>query len=125
LESGEELGFDGLTIEGVASRSGIAKPTIYWRLPDVGAIVCGRILGGRRVPRTDPNTRDCSRRLYGVDAPFGKVFENSFTSARTADLSSPLNACGVFVIAEIPDCPSRQSSHSKHRQSNSIHGQFS
>src|ERR1700722_13101388 len=29
-----------------------------------------------------------------------QVFENSFTSARTADSSSALNVCGVFVIAE-------------------------
>ena len=44
LELGEELGFDGLTIEGIATRSGIAKTTIYRRWPNVGAIVMDAFL---------------------------------------------------------------------------------
>ena len=39
LELGEELGFEGLTVEGISARSGIAKTTIYRRWPNVGAIV--------------------------------------------------------------------------------------
>jgi AcrR family transcriptional regulator len=39
LELGEERGFDGLTIEGIAAHTGIAKTTIYRRWPNVGAIV--------------------------------------------------------------------------------------
>jgi AcrR family transcriptional regulator len=44
LELGEELGFDGLTIEGIAARSGIAKTTIYRRWRNVGAIVMDAFL---------------------------------------------------------------------------------
>ena len=44
LELGEELGFDGLTIEGIAARTGIAKTTIYRRWPNVGAIVMDAFL---------------------------------------------------------------------------------
>ena len=39
LELGEEVGFDGLTIERIAASTGIAKTTIYRRWPNVGAIV--------------------------------------------------------------------------------------
>ncbi|MBV9874825.1 MAG: TetR/AcrR family transcriptional regulator [Verrucomicrobia bacterium] len=44
LELGEELGFDGLTVEGIAARSGIAKTTIYRRWANVGAIVMDAFL---------------------------------------------------------------------------------
>ena len=44
LELGEELGFDGLTIEGIAAHTGIAKTTIYRRWPNVGAIVMDAFL---------------------------------------------------------------------------------
>ena len=44
LELGEELGFEGLTVEGIAARSGIAKTTIYRRWPNVGALVMDAFL---------------------------------------------------------------------------------
>ena len=44
LELGEELGFEGLTVEGIAARSGIAKTTIYRRWANVGAIVMDAFL---------------------------------------------------------------------------------
>ena len=44
LELGEELGFEGLTVEGIATRSGIAKTTIYRRWANVGAIVMDAFL---------------------------------------------------------------------------------
>lgn len=44
LELGEELGFEGLTVEGISARSGIAKTTIYRRWPNVGAIVMDAFL---------------------------------------------------------------------------------
>ncbi len=44
LQLGEELGFEGLTVEGIAARSGIAKTTIYRRWANVGAIVMDAFL---------------------------------------------------------------------------------
>lgn len=44
LDLGEELGFEDLTVEGIAARSGIAKTTIYRRWPNVGAIVMDAFL---------------------------------------------------------------------------------
>ena len=45
LELGEEVGFDALTIEGIADRTGVAKTTIYRRWPNVSALVMDAFLG--------------------------------------------------------------------------------
>ncbi|WP_210251167.1 TetR/AcrR family transcriptional regulator [Bosea sp. F3-2] len=45
LELGEEVGFEALTIEGIAGRTGVAKTTIYRRWPNVAAIVMDAFLG--------------------------------------------------------------------------------
>jgi AcrR family transcriptional regulator len=44
LELGMELGFDGLTVEGVAARAGVGKSTIYRRWPDAWSIVADAVL---------------------------------------------------------------------------------
>src|SRR5580704_10607360 len=44
LELGTELGFDTLTVEGVAARAGVGKSTIYRRWPDVWSIVADAVL---------------------------------------------------------------------------------
>jgi AcrR family transcriptional regulator len=44
LELGEEVGFDALTIERIAGRTGVAKTTIYRRWPNVSAIVMDAFL---------------------------------------------------------------------------------
>jgi AcrR family transcriptional regulator len=63
LELGEELGFDGLTIEGIAARTGIAKTTIYRRWPNVGAIVMDAFLAD--VTRLAPiQTRATARESF-------------------------------------------------------------
>jgi AcrR family transcriptional regulator len=63
LELGEELGFEGLTIEGIAARSGIAKTTIYRRWPNVGAIVMDAFLAD--ITRLAPiQTRTTARESF-------------------------------------------------------------
>jgi AcrR family transcriptional regulator len=44
LDLGEELGFAGLTVEGIAARAGVAKTTIYRRWPNVWAIIMDAFL---------------------------------------------------------------------------------
>jgi len=44
LELGLELGFDGLTVEGVAERAGVGKTTIYRRWPDIWSVVVVAVL---------------------------------------------------------------------------------
>jgi AcrR family transcriptional regulator len=43
LELGMEVGFDGLTVEGVAARAGVGKSTIYRRWPDAWSIVADAV----------------------------------------------------------------------------------
>jgi AcrR family transcriptional regulator len=52
LELGVELGFDGLTVEGIAARAGVAKSTIYRRWPDAWSIVADAVFAdaGRITP---------------------------------------------------------------------------
>ncbi len=52
LELGMELGFDGLTMEGIAARAGVGKSTIYRRWPDIWAIVADAVFAdvGRIAP---------------------------------------------------------------------------
>jgi len=45
LELGEQVGYDALTIEGIADRTGVAKTTIYRRWPNVWALVMDAFLG--------------------------------------------------------------------------------
>src|SRR3984957_7108376 len=52
LELGTELGFDGLTVEGVAARAGVGKSTIYRRWPDIWSVVVDAVLD--EVNRTAP-----------------------------------------------------------------------
>lgn len=44
LKLGMELGFDGLTVEGVAARAGVGKTTIYRRWPDIWSVVVDAVL---------------------------------------------------------------------------------
>jgi AcrR family transcriptional regulator len=44
LELGGELGFDALTVEGIAERAGVGKATIYRRWPNAFAIVMDAFL---------------------------------------------------------------------------------
>jgi AcrR family transcriptional regulator len=43
IELGMELGFDGLTVEGIAARAGVGKSTIYRRWPDAWSIVADAV----------------------------------------------------------------------------------
>ena len=72
LELGEELGFDGLTIEGIAARTGIAKTTIYRRWPNVGAIVMDAFLAD--VTRLAPiQTRATARESFTASMQIGRT----------------------------------------------------
>src|SRR5882757_3262445 len=44
IELGIELGFDGLTVEGIAARAGVGKTTIYRRWPDAWAVVVEAVM---------------------------------------------------------------------------------
>jgi AcrR family transcriptional regulator len=65
LDLGLELGFDGLTVEGVAARAGVGKTTIYRRWPDVWSVVVDAVLD--KVNRTAPvEHRATARESFAV-----------------------------------------------------------
>ena len=60
LALGEESGFDTLTVEGIAARTGVGKTTIYRRWPNVWAVAVDAILA--EVNRVSPVVeRDTAR----------------------------------------------------------------
>jgi AcrR family transcriptional regulator len=66
-----ELGYSGLTIEGVAARAGVAKPTIYRRWPVKGALVSEACFGKTKaMPMPDTGVVAGDLRIivgWGVD----------------------------------------------------------
>jgi AcrR family transcriptional regulator len=60
-----ELGFDGLTVEGVAARAGVGKTTIYRRWPDIWSVIADAVLD--QVNRTAPvEIRATARESFAV-----------------------------------------------------------
>ncbi|WP_435603809.1 TetR/AcrR family transcriptional regulator [Streptomyces sp. bgisy130] len=51
-----EKGYEGLTIEGVAQRSGVNKTTIYRWWPSKGALLGAALIGARQLDFTAPDT---------------------------------------------------------------------
>ncbi|MEW1750766.1 TetR/AcrR family transcriptional regulator [Streptomyces angustmyceticus] len=49
-------GYEGLTIEGVAQRSGVNKTTIYRWWPSKGALLGAALIGARQLELTPPDT---------------------------------------------------------------------
>jgi AcrR family transcriptional regulator len=66
-----EVGYSGLTIEGVAARAGVAKPTIYRRWPVKGALVSEACFGKTKaMPMPDTGAVAGDLRIivgWGVD----------------------------------------------------------
>ncbi|WP_433854400.1 TetR/AcrR family transcriptional regulator [Streptomyces kronopolitis] len=56
LELLAEKGYEGLTIEGAAQRSGVNKTTIYRWWPSKGALLGAALLGARRLDLAPPDT---------------------------------------------------------------------
>ncbi|CAM3689490.1 TetR/AcrR family transcriptional regulator [Tsukamurella ocularis] len=57
----EDVGYQGLTIETVAKRAGVGRPTIYRRWPDRDALVVGALIATvppLRAPSTDDPVAD-------------------------------------------------------------------
>jgi AcrR family transcriptional regulator len=65
LDLGMELGFNGLTVEGIAARAGVGKSTIYRRWPDAWAIVADAVFAD--VARISPiQERPTARESFRV-----------------------------------------------------------
>jgi AcrR family transcriptional regulator len=63
LELLQEHGYRGVTIEGVAARAGVGRPTIYRRWPSKPAIVVAALVQSARLAVPTPDTRSLRRDL--------------------------------------------------------------
>lgn len=61
-----EKGYEGLTIEGVAQRSGVNKTTIYRWWPSKGALLGAALVGARQLELTPPDTGSLAGDLEGL-----------------------------------------------------------
>ncbi|WP_329154436.1 TetR/AcrR family transcriptional regulator [Streptomyces sp. NBC_01456] len=61
-----EKGYEGLTIEGVAQRSGVNKTTIYRWWPSKGALLGAALIGARRLDLAPPDTGSLQRDLESL-----------------------------------------------------------
>jgi AcrR family transcriptional regulator len=62
----QEQGYRGVTIEGVAARAGVARPTIYRRWPSKPALVVAALVGSDRLAVPAPDTGSLRRDLIAV-----------------------------------------------------------
>lgn len=65
----EDVGYQGLTIETVAKRAGVGRPTIYRRWPDRDALVVGALIA-TVPPLRSPSTDDPVADLRALVAAF-------------------------------------------------------
>lgn len=67
----EDVGYQGLTIENVAKRAGVGRPTIYRRWPDRDALVVGALIATvppLRAPSTEDPVADLRSLVSGFVA---------------------------------------------------------
>lgn len=62
----QEQGYRGVTIEGVAARAGVARPTIYRRWPSKPAMVVAALVRSDRLALPAPDTGSLRRDLIAV-----------------------------------------------------------
>jgi AcrR family transcriptional regulator len=62
----QEQGYQGVTIEGVAARAGVGRPTIYRRWPSKPAIVVAALVQSPRLAVPVPDTGSLRRDLIAV-----------------------------------------------------------
>jgi len=66
LEILQEQGYRGVTIEGVAARAGVGRPTIYRRWPSKPALVVAALVQSARLALPVPDTGSLRRDLIAV-----------------------------------------------------------
>jgi len=119
LELGTELGFDGLTVEGVAARAGVGKSTIYRRWPDTWSIVADAVFAD--VARIAPvQERATARESFRVSmrlvarsfrGHFGEILRPLIGARASGQdiASSPRRALVIRPARDLPeDRPSRR-----------------
>lgn len=60
-------GFDGLTVDGVATRAGVHRATVYRRWRDVGGLLSDTLAAARQVPWEPPDTGTLEADLVAIN----------------------------------------------------------
>src|SRR5690242_10855056 len=94
-----EVGYPGLTIEGVAARAGVGKATVYRWWPSKGALVVDALTENRAVPPmhdTGSLRADLVQAVRYVIAVLTTSTEGSIIPALTADLVRDASLAETF-----------------------------
>lgn len=89
-----EKGYEGLTIEGVAQRSGVNKTTLYRWWPSKGALLGAALIGARQLELTPPDTGSLEGDL--------EALLGTMTTLLTA---RPASAIAVAVLGAVTHSP--------------------
>jgi AcrR family transcriptional regulator len=102
LELLTESGYDRLSIESVAARSGVAKTTIYRRWPDKASLIAAAVAARAVPPRAAPGSGDLRSTMLGVVADLARQMEGQdlgiFSAVFAARRTDPSLAEGLRRI---------------------------
>jgi AcrR family transcriptional regulator len=96
-----EQGYGGLTIEGVAVRAGVGRPTIYRRWPSKPALVVAALVQSARLALPAPDTGSLRRDLLEVQRHqverMNSPDSRRVTAGLVADLATDPELADVYV----------------------------
>jgi AcrR family transcriptional regulator len=101
LEILQEQGYRGVTIEGVAARAGVGRPTIYRRWPSKPAIVVAALVQSARLAVPVPDTGSLRRDLIAVQRHQVELMNSPdarrITAGLIADLADDPELADTYV----------------------------
>ncbi|WP_336048311.1 TetR/AcrR family transcriptional regulator [Streptomyces sp. CA2R101] len=93
-----EKGYEGLTIEGVAQRSGVNKTTLYRWWPSKGALLGAALIGARQLELTPPDTGSLEGDL--------EALLGTMTTLLTARPASDIAVAALGAVTHSPELAS-------------------
>jgi AcrR family transcriptional regulator len=97
----QEQGYSGLTIEGVADRAGVGRPTIYRRWPSKPALVVAALVDSARLAVPERDTGSLRRDLIAVQRHQVELMSSPVsrrvTAGLIADLASDPHLAETYV----------------------------
>ncbi|SDR58742.1 MULTISPECIES: TetR/AcrR family transcriptional regulator [unclassified Streptomyces] len=93
-----EKGYEGLTIEGVAQRSGVNKTTLYRWWPSKGALLGAALVGARQLELTPPDTGSLEGDL--------EALLSTMTTLLTARPASDIAVAALGAVTHSPELAS-------------------
>jgi AcrR family transcriptional regulator len=97
----QEQGYSGLTIEGVADRAGVGRPTIYRRWPSKPALVVAALVDSARLAVPQRDTGSLRRDLIAVQRHQVELMSSPVsrrvTAGLIADLASDPHLAETYV----------------------------